>query len=218
MSQEEPKPLAGYRSSESIAELKSALLEAQKVFPAIKRSAQYNDGVKAYRYPTWADICTALTPSLHERNLVFSCGPVPSGEKWALAGTLYHTNSGEWETHCIPILNPSGDPTKGHPQDFETAVTYAKKTLFKAMVGGYEEGEGDEATEPASQPMSDEEEKLLTKIEGQLDLVKGNPKKLAEVYKRIDALVEKGEARADWTEGFEKRYPRPEKAEKKGES
>lgn len=54
-------------------------------------------------------------------------------DQWVCIGTLRHGPSGQWISGICPLLMPN----KSDMQAFGAAMTYAKRTLFLALVGGY---------------------------------------------------------------------------------
>lgn len=183
----------GCSSSSTTGELLKALCKAQMGYIPIKKSGLMKTREGEYRYSTWADICQALYPSLNANGLVFMPLQSPWGDNWIMIGTLSHGPSGEWISSSCPIrdiLLPNMG-LRADSQSFEIATTYAKKTLLKAMAGGWEEG--DEAPEQKAAEevveRTKEQEELLAKARSQLSLVKGNKDKVRKVFARIDVAV-----------------------------
>lgn len=207
--------LPGCSSSPQISELVQALCAAQSKFPAIKKSGVMEMRGTTFRYSTWADIAQALYPSLHANGLTFVPLTGRSGDHWVMMGMLTHSPSGQWISSTCPVRDVvDGMGVRGDSQSFEIATTYAKKTLLKALAGGWEEGdEQPEQEEAAAQAeVTQEQAELLEKVRGQLELVKGNPAKLQTVFKKIAASVEAGRLTQAQADAFREEYPVPEKS------
>lgn len=211
--------MPGCSSSPEIAELVKALCQAQMEFKPIKKSAVMEMRGQRYRYSTWKDICEALYPSLNKHGIVFVPLQGKQGDAFSMMGMLVHGASGQWLSSTAPIRDviAEGLGIRGDSQSFEIATTYAKKTLLKAMAGGWEEGDEQEGQQAAAEQVerSKEELELLDKVKNQLELVKAVRPKLEAVFKRIDAAVADGRLKEEDAKKFRDEYPLPEKAAKK---
>lgn len=210
--------LPGCSSSPDISELIQALCKAQAEFPAIKKSGVMRLRDESYRYSTWADLCQALYPPLHKHGLVFMPLEGRQGDQWCMVGMLTHGPSGQWVSSTCPIRDVvDGMGIRGDSQSFEIATTYAKKTLFKALAGGWEEGDEAPEQQAAVQQAerTKEETELLEKVRTQLEMVKGNRAKLEAVFTRIDTAVKEGRLKPEDAKAFVDAYPLPAKSIKK---
>jgi hypothetical protein len=211
--------LPGCSSSPEIAEIVKALCKAQMEFKAIKKSGVMEMRDHRYRYSTWTDICDALYPALHKNGIVFMPLQGRQGDTFVMMGMLLHGESGQWVSSTAPIRDVIADNLgiRGDSQSFEIATTYAKKTLLKAMAGGWEEGDEAQEQQAAVEQVerSKEEIALLEKVKGQLELVKGNRQKLESVLGKIEAAVKDGRLKEEDAKKFKDEYPLPEKAAKK---
>jgi hypothetical protein len=190
-----------------------ALCLAQTEYRPIKKSAVMETRTQKFRYSTWKDICEALYPALNKHGLVFIPLQGRQGDSLVMMGKLIHT-SGQWLSSTAPVRDViAGDlGIRGDAQSFEIATTYAKKTLLKALAGGWEEGDEQEEQQAAADQVerSKEEVELLQKIREQLEIVKGVRPKLEQVFKRIDKAVSDGRLKAEDAEQFRVQYPLPE--------
>jgi hypothetical protein len=211
------RQLPGCSSSPEIAELIKALCKAQMEFKPIKKSAVMEMRSQRYRYSTWKDICEALYPALNKHGLAFIPLQGKQGDSFMMMGMLVHGDSGQWVSSTAPIRDvlAEGLGIRGDSQSYEIATTYAKKTLLKAMAGGWEEGDEQEDQQQAQESVqrSKEQQELLEKIRSQLELVKGNRQKLESVLKRVAELAKEGVIPEADAEQFANDYPLPKKKE-----
>lgn len=209
----------GCTSSPEIGDLIQALCLAQAEYKPVARSAKYDLGNKSYRYSTWADLCAALYPALHKHGLVFLPRKTLTANGWVMVGTLAHGKSGQWITSTCPIRDVvDGYGTRSDSQSFEIGVTYAKKTLFLSMAGGWAVGDEQQEQESATAPAADPEveatkarqEATRLKVEVGLEQLASNPAKVKALFKRMDELVASGELSAEDSESLKKKYgPKP---------
>lgn len=211
------RQMPGCSSSPEIAELVKALCKAQMEYKPIKKSAVMEMRDHKYRYSTWKDICEALYPALNKHGLAFIPLQGKQGDAFTMMGMLVHGESGQWVSSTAPIRDvlAEGLGIRGDSQSYEIATTYAKKTLLKAMAGGWEEGDEQEEQQQAQETIerSKEQQELLDKIQAQLEMVKGNRTKLESVLKRVAELAEKGSITEADAEKFASDFPLPKKRE-----
>jgi hypothetical protein len=191
-------------------------------YKPIKKSEEYRiSDAKSYWYSTWKDICEALMPPLLANGIAFIARKSLTANGWIMVGTLVH-ESGEWITSTAPIRDSlDGHGLRQDPQSFEIGVTYAKKTVFKTLAGGWEEGdeaEGHDAAVVSEQVQQiDAEEAALNakrdKVEAALKLVANNPAKLKSYRKKMGQLVVIGELRPEDAEALANAYPVPNEEE-----
>lgn len=210
---------SGCSSSPEIGDLIQALCLAQAEYKPVARSAKYELGNKAYRYSTWADLCEALYPALHKHGLIFLPRKTFTANGWVMVGTIAHGKSGQWITSTCPIRDVvDGYGTRSDSQSFEIGVTYAKKTLFLSMAGGYAVGDEQQEQESATAPAADPEaaaiqakqEATRLKVEVGLEQFVTNPGKTRALFKRMDELVASGELSEQDSVALKTKYePKP---------
>lgn len=210
---------SGCSSSPEIGDLIQALCLAQSQYKPVARSARYDLGNKSYRYSTWADLCDAMYPSLHRQGLIFLPRKTFTANGWVMVGTLAHGKSGQWITSTCPIRDVvDGYGTRSDSQSFEIGVTYAKKTLFLSMAGGWavgdEQQEQESAQDPAAEPeaaaIKAKQEATRLKVEVGLEQFSGNATKTKALFARMDELVASGELSSADSDALKKRYePKP---------
>lgn len=208
--------MPGCSSSPDTAELVKALCLAQQKYAPIKKSGLMESREGGYRYSTWADIVEAMYPALHANGLVFIPLQGWVEDRLVMCGQLRHGPSGQWISSTCPVRDvPEGSAVRGDSQSFEIATTYAKKTLLKAMGGGWEEGDEKQDQDKAKVQVerTEEEVALVGKIKTQLEIVKADRVKLERIFAKIEKAVEEGRvSRAD-ADKFSSDYPLPPKPE-----
>lgn len=117
--------------SESIGELAAALAKAQgEIDPAEKTKA--NDFYRS-KYADLAQVREAAREALTKNGLAVTqtvdLGHPAGASGWILRSTLMHS-SGQWIESVYPIA-----PVKNDPQGFGSAITYARRFAFAALVG-----------------------------------------------------------------------------------
>jgi hypothetical protein len=120
------------KTSESIAKIAVALLEAQKGITFAAKDAT-NPHFKN-RYADLPAVVDAVKPALNEAGIVFLQSAGPSDDsKLHLTTRLVHT-SGEWieDTLVMPL-------TKQDPQGYGSAMTYARRYALAAITGLYQD-------------------------------------------------------------------------------
>jgi hypothetical protein len=210
---------AGCSSSPDIGDLIQALCLAQAQYKPVARSARYDLGNKSYRYSTWADLCDAIYPALHKQGLIFLPRKTFTANGWVMVGTLAHGKSGQWITSTCPIRDVvDGYGTRSDSQSFEIGVTYAKKTLFLSMAGGWAVGDEQQEQESAAAPAADPEvaadqakrEAIRMKVEMGLEQFASNPAKTKALFARMDEMVQAGELSSEDSASLKKKYePKP---------
>jgi len=112
--------------SETIGKLAAALSKAQGEMAAAPKDARGNFG----RYSTLDSLWDVARPVLakHELALVQSTDITPDG-RCVLVSVLTHS-SGEWISGGYPV-----EPVQKTPQGMGSAMTYARRYSFSAMIG-----------------------------------------------------------------------------------
>lgn len=125
------------KTSETIAKLATALLEAQK---AITFAAK--DAANLFFKSKYADLPTvidAIKPALNAAGVVFIQTASPSEPgTLSLTTRLIHT-SGEWieDTATAPLV-------KNDPQGYGSAITYLRRYSLAAITGLYQDDDDDD--------------------------------------------------------------------------
>lgn len=133
-------------TSPTVGKLFHALSLAQKEFPRIEK-ALHADAVKfSYDYADLADIVQAVAPILGAHGLGV-IQPPRTGAKMVFVSTVLFHESGEWIA-SEPITMPVADGND--PQKVGSALTYARRYSYCAMLGiapGREDDDGKAAGE-----------------------------------------------------------------------
>jgi len=119
-----PKP---ERRSASIGKLIEALAKAQLKFEVIKKETT-NPFYKS-KYADLSAVIAATQPALAAEGLVVLQEPITENGKAGVVTTLAHS-SGEWREHTL--LLPT---SKSDAQGIGSAVTYARRYSYQAVVG-----------------------------------------------------------------------------------
>lgn len=123
--------------------LAEALAAFQAEIPSIKKGNTAKVATKtganfAYSYADLTDVTEKAFPLLSKHGLSFTASPTLDGERFVLAYKLLHT-SGEFETGKYPL------PMNGTPQEFGSAITYARRYALTAITGIAPGGDDDDA-------------------------------------------------------------------------
>ena len=130
--------------SEQINELAAALSKAQAEFPEIKKNKKVNAGKYSYNYAELATIIKLINPILSKHDLSI----VQPLCKEGIETILMHS-SGQWikSFHALP------DPNRAKAQEFGSAITYARRYSYGAMVGVATEDDDDGRAAHNSKPV-----------------------------------------------------------------
>jgi hypothetical protein len=82
------------------------------------------------RYSTLSNVLDTCEDALAKHGLIVLQTPVGGEARLAMVTTLVHTSSGEWLQASLPLPN---DP--GHPQLMGSAISYARRYCYLAVVG-----------------------------------------------------------------------------------
>jgi hypothetical protein len=125
--------------SESIGELAKALSKAQGAMEHAKKSAD-NPFFKS-KYADLASVLDVARKPLADNGLCVVQGTFIEDSALRLRTDLLHS-SGEWIASIYPVK-----PVKDDPQALGSAITYARRYAFQAMVGiAPEDDDGNEAS------------------------------------------------------------------------
>lgn len=180
--------IIGVSSSPDLDQYTEAKIKAQARFKAIKKSATHP--VDGFKFSTFKDCTDAMLAGLLENGFpmpTFSTGYGPKG--WVIVGKLAH-KSGQWESSTMPLLLGMDESNPGM-QRMAADITEAKKVLFKALAGGWEEGDEPEVVaevEEVEEPLNE----LIVRAAKKLQEKKDNPKEVAKILGHLDMLVEQG--------------------------
>lgn len=125
--------------SDSIAKIAKALCMAQSKLETVKRSTQaYN-----YKYADLASVIEAGKKVMTENGLSISQLMEPDTDK-AIVITLLMHESGEWIKSTVALK-----PTANTPQAMGSAITYARRYGYQAILGiaAEEDDDGKNASE-----------------------------------------------------------------------
>jgi hypothetical protein len=141
--------ILGPSSSPETNAITEALAKAQAEYPIVAYDSN-NPHFKS-KFASYAQCCDSLRGPLTKHGLALpDFRPGLVGGQWIVVGTLRH-KGGQWISGVAPLLMPKGDM-----QAFGAAMTYAKRTLLMALVGGFS-GEADDdghsvSEQPAPRP------------------------------------------------------------------
>jgi hypothetical protein len=141
--------ILGPSSSPETNAITEALAKAQAEYPIVAYDSN-NPHFKS-KFASYAQCCDSLRGPLTKHGLALpDFRPGLVGGQWIVVGTLRH-KGGQWISGVAPLLMPKGDM-----QAFGAAMTYAKRTLLMALVGGFS-GEADDdghsvSDQPAPRP------------------------------------------------------------------
>lgn len=135
------------KTSEFIADISAALLEAQSEMPAFPKSAKGH----GYNYTPMDDIVNGLRPLLNRHGLVLMQTVSPgTAEMIALTTTLIHPKSGEWIQDTATIPAPEIGRANA-AQATGAAITYLRRYAVTAMFF-LSADEDNDAASPQQQP------------------------------------------------------------------
>lgn len=136
--------ILGPSSSPETNALTEALGKAQAEYPVVAYDSS-NPHFKS-KFASYAQCCDSLRGPLTKHGLALpDFRPGLVGGQWIVVGTLRH-KGGQWISGVAPLLMGKGDM-----QSFGAAMTYAKRTLLMALVGGFS-GEADDDGQSVSEP------------------------------------------------------------------
>lgn len=128
--------ILGPSSSPETGELTEALAKAQAEYPVVAFDSA-NPHFKS-KFASYSQCCDSLRGPLTKYGLALpDFRPGLVNGQWLVIGTLRH-KGGQWISGVAPLIMPKGDM-----QSFGAAMTYAKRTLLMALVGGFS-GEADD--------------------------------------------------------------------------
>lgn len=130
--------------SENINELASALAKAQGEMEPASKSIE-NTFFKS-KYADLAAIVAAARVPLSKHGLAVIQTTDYDGEQISLETMLVHS-SGQWKSSRYPVR-----PVKNDPQGVVSAITYARRTSYAAMVGVVSEDEDDDGEAASGRP------------------------------------------------------------------
>lgn len=145
------------RTSDSIAKLAPALLQAQKAITFAAKDAV--NGHLKNRYADLPSVIEAIKPALNEAGISFIQTGAPSDDgKLHLSTRLLH-ESGEWmeDTMVMPI-------PKQDPQGYGSAMTYARRYALAAITGLYQDDDDGQRSVSAPAPQAAPKKALTQKI------------------------------------------------------
>lgn len=135
--------ILGPSSSPETNALTEALGKAQAEYPVVAYDSS-NPHFKS-KFASYAQCCDSLRGPLTKHGLALpDFRPGLVGGQWIVVGTLRH-KGGQWISGVAPLLMGKGDM-----QSFGAAMTYAKRTLLMALVGGFS-GEADDDGQSVSE-------------------------------------------------------------------
>ena len=136
--------ILGPSSSPDTSELTKALAKAQSEYKHVELDAA-NPHFKS-KFSSYATCCDSLRGPLTKNGLALpDFRPGMVGGQWVLVGTLRHS-SGQYITGICPLWTNKQDM-----QGLGAAITYGKRTLLMALVGGFS-GEPDDDGNSVSEP------------------------------------------------------------------
>ena len=128
--------ILGPSSSPDTSELTKALAKAQSEYKHVRLDDD-NPHFKS-KFSSYATCCDSLRGPLTKNGLALpDFRPGMVGGQWVLVGTLRHS-SGQYITGIVPLWTNKQDM-----QGLGAAITYGKRTLLMALVGGFS-GEPDD--------------------------------------------------------------------------
>jgi hypothetical protein len=151
------------RTSESINEIATALVQVQAKLQAVKKDAKGNRS----KYATINNVLEEVRPKLNESGIALLQSPCPSNEGTvAVATRLLHT-SGQW-IEGTAITEVSSNAQIGGAQAYGSAITYLRRYSLVALLGiETEDDDGASASQPkqASKPMPQTNPKIEPAIQ-----------------------------------------------------
>ena len=133
------------QSSDTIGKLAAALSAAQGEFPVVEKKSA--NPFFSSKYADLAEVAKATVPILAKNGLSIVQAPGWDGEKHLLSTRLMHT-SGEWIENTMALM-----PVKNDPQAQGSAITYARRYAYSAILGIVTEADddGNAASQPKAQ-------------------------------------------------------------------
>lgn len=186
------------RSSESIAALAAALVDAQAEMPEVPKGAVGQVGTARRKYSDIADVIETVRPVLHAHGLSYVQFPGTDDRGVTTVTTRLVHKSGEWMEGTVSM--PSGG---NGAQGVGSAITYARRYSLVAMLGLASE---DDDGAGASAPPPRQQAQRAPRQEQQPE-PPANPNALTPAQlKKLQVLAnekgygEKGKRLALWTE------------------
>lgn len=130
--------------SPTLAQLAAALVAAQAELPAVPKNA--TNPFYRSRYPTLAAVVNSAAPVLSRHGLAVTQWVSHDGNRTLLRTYLLHS-SGEWISDAMPLHLAKLDP-----QAQGSAVTYARRYSYMAVLGIVGEGDDDDAEAAVRRP------------------------------------------------------------------
>lgn len=118
--------------SETIGHLAEALAAAQGEFDVVKKDETAQAGGKfSYRYADLASVVTMASKILAKHGLAVAQFPEAMESGYEGLTTLVMHSSGEWMSSSMPLLMPE----RATPQQQGSAITYARRYSYGAVLG-----------------------------------------------------------------------------------
>ena len=106
----------------------TALLEAQKEFPVVKKS-EVNPFFKS-KYAGLPNVLEVVLPVLNKQGIVLSQSPITESDKIGIETTLTHASSGTSLKGSFVVQLAKNDP-----QGAGSAITYCRRYSLVSMLG-----------------------------------------------------------------------------------
>lgn len=172
------------RTSEQIKELAAALAKAQgEIRHAVKDA---NNPHFKSKYADLASVVDAARAPLAAAGLSIVQAPEQREAAWVLVTRLLHS-SGEWVESDVPILLGTRD---AGPQPFGSALTYARRYGFAAIVGIAPDDDDGEGAQRPTEPR-----RALTVVRSAEPAPTGTPP--ATLVARISSAIDAAKTIAD---------------------
>ena len=118
--------------SETIGHLAEALAAAQGEFEVVKKDNEAQAGGKfSYKYADLASIVAMASPVLTKHALAVAQFPETTEPGYEGLTTLVMHSSGEWVSSTMSLLMPE----RATPQQQGSAITYARRYAYGAVLG-----------------------------------------------------------------------------------
>lgn len=130
--------------SEQINDLAAALVEAQKQLTTVAKTHAVRAGQMNYTFANLADLWDVAREPLTANGLCVLQLPTMTEKGLVLVTKLCH-KGGQWVASSLPI-----EPTQRTPQALGSAITYARRYAFGAIIGlvSDEDDDGAKASKP----------------------------------------------------------------------